>query len=366
MQPQGRPSGGTHGGGTAAFSLNEVLALLHYVGFNGQNQANMAAVAMAESGGDPNAVHVDADGSHDRGLFQINDVAHPEVSDACAFDPVCSARQAAAIEKGSSLGAWSTWKSGAAEAWLGQVEQAQRSGKWKQYQTQFQSDNIGQAGNAANDAAATGTAAATGSKLFDCGSSSVSVFGIGTGLSTPDVGCYLIGAFQFTMYAVGGLILVGAGILLLMHKNPVKAGLAATAMTPLGRAAKLSKATTPAQQLGRERLSLQTAREQRLSRPRPVSTTTQLGLDREQRIAAREAREAPLRARRARAQASSEMSQGTLRRAQAFEIRQRAKQGGMYGMTGNRKVVSILGKDVEIPSFDVPGFEGDDPSVMRG
>jgi hypothetical protein len=41
---------------------------------------------------DPKAVNINKDGSRDRGLFQINDKWHPEVTDEQAFDPVFSTR----------------------------------------------------------------------------------------------------------------------------------------------------------------------------------------------------------------------------------------------------------------------------------
>jgi len=47
-------------------------------------------VAQCESGLNPEAVNVNTDGSRDRGLYQINDKWHPEVTDEQAFDPIFS------------------------------------------------------------------------------------------------------------------------------------------------------------------------------------------------------------------------------------------------------------------------------------
>jgi len=47
-------------------------------------------VADCESGLNPAAVNLNKDGSKDRGLYQINDKWHPEVSDKIAFDIVLS------------------------------------------------------------------------------------------------------------------------------------------------------------------------------------------------------------------------------------------------------------------------------------
>lgn len=342
----GRPSGGIHQGGQSApYSLNEILALLGVAGYKGQAQANMAAIAMAESGGDPNATHTNADGSVDRGLFQINNVAHPGVSDACAFDPVCSAHQAAAIEKSSGWGAWSTWTNGSASHWLTQAESAQKAGKWKTFKSEFAGDRLGQANAGRGAAGSASTQALVDSKngmLFNCKGGSISTFGpIVTGGSLPDIGCYMESAFVFTMYAVGGLILVGAGVLLLAHKNPLAVGLKGVAMTPVGRLAGAGKAT---------------------------GTLTAAGEQRERRLAF----EQQVEARRQRT-ASSKLtptgrprrsSQDQLNAAKAALFREQARTVKKNRTEGPNilRPVSILGQPV--PKFDVPGM--DDPTRMAG
>ena len=62
-----------------------------------------AAIAQAESGGDPNAVDYDSNGSVDRGLWQINSV-HGSLS---TFDVDANAR--AAIELSSNGTDWEPW-----------------------------------------------------------------------------------------------------------------------------------------------------------------------------------------------------------------------------------------------------------------
>lgn len=44
--------------------------------------------------------------SVDRGFFQINNVSHPEVSDKCADDEVCSANAAVKIFNKRGLNEW--------------------------------------------------------------------------------------------------------------------------------------------------------------------------------------------------------------------------------------------------------------------
>jgi len=72
------------------------------------------AIAMAESSCNPNAVGVNPDGCRDRGLWQIDDCAHPNVSDTCAFQVQCNADAAWNISnQGSDWTPWSTYNSGA-------------------------------------------------------------------------------------------------------------------------------------------------------------------------------------------------------------------------------------------------------------
>ena len=84
------------------------------------NQPTAVAVALAESGGNTLARnHVDhpgspADGSWDRGLWQINSYWHAEVSDAQADDPVASTDATFRISSGGrSWTPWTTYTSGA-------------------------------------------------------------------------------------------------------------------------------------------------------------------------------------------------------------------------------------------------------------
>lgn len=49
-------------------------------------------VATCESNLDPQAVRINTDGSIDRGIFQWNNIYHPEVSNECAFNIECSTK----------------------------------------------------------------------------------------------------------------------------------------------------------------------------------------------------------------------------------------------------------------------------------
>lgn len=369
QQPLGRPSGGIHNSPQGApYSLNDILALLHYVGFNNQQAPRMAAIVMAESGGDPNAQHTNQDGSVDRGLFQINDRAHPGVSDACAYDPVCAAQQSQAIWKGSGYGAWSTWDNGSAQGNLTAAEAAQRTNAWKRLQSQFANDRLGQAGNASAPNAAT-RQKVTNAKLFDCSNGGVStVLGvIPTGVSLPDIGCYMESAFVFTTYAVGGLILVGAGLLMLVSgKNPASMGLKAVAGAgPAGAASGLAQAreTRIAGQSER-RLALAESESQRKAQPKPPSPRTEIDLKREQRLqqqADRRAADVETKAQKAKRKVDEATAYRI--RAEGFATRQRAKNPA--GIGGG---FTIGGKEYDVGSLvDISQrYQDELPDRMKG
>jgi hypothetical protein len=97
-----------------ASDLYELLAPIF-----GSTWSTARAVALAESGGDPHARNVNTDGSVDRGLFQINSKAHPEVSDACAYNVFCATKAALRISNhGTDWTPWTTYKTGAYKAHL--------------------------------------------------------------------------------------------------------------------------------------------------------------------------------------------------------------------------------------------------------
>lgn len=107
-------------------------------GFNGQALATVVAIAQAESNLNPSATNVNRDGSIDRGLLQINNVYHAEVTDACAYDPACAMTAAFRISRrGTDFTAWSTYTGGAYLRYLAgtaQSTQRQAPGKpWYDY-----------------------------------------------------------------------------------------------------------------------------------------------------------------------------------------------------------------------------------------
>lgn len=91
--------------------LPRELALLCYNAgwIDAKNLATAVAVCIAESNGYEHAVHVNDDGSTDRGLWQINDSAHPEVSDEVAFNAVRATNYARGLYLDRGFRAWAAY-----------------------------------------------------------------------------------------------------------------------------------------------------------------------------------------------------------------------------------------------------------------
>ena len=94
----------------SALSYAAVARLVKTAGVpcTGERIALATAVARAESSFRPWITNTvgNAHGT-DRGLFQINDYWHPEVSDECAFSASCNTRAAVRISKTATR--WSEW-----------------------------------------------------------------------------------------------------------------------------------------------------------------------------------------------------------------------------------------------------------------
>lgn len=112
------------------------------------------SVAMAESSCNPSATNFNTNGSEDRGLWQINNFAWPNVSDACAFQVQCNADAAWNISNhGTNWGPWSTFNNGAWENYVGSAKSALSGGFTFQLRDQgagtcldADASNIGNAG----------------------------------------------------------------------------------------------------------------------------------------------------------------------------------------------------------------------------
>lgn len=100
----------------ATITVEQALSYAAGAGFTGNSQRIIVAIAQAESSLNTHAINVNADAQHsvDRGILQINNFWHKEVTDACAFDPACAFKQGYRISNGGrDFGAWNTYTSGA-------------------------------------------------------------------------------------------------------------------------------------------------------------------------------------------------------------------------------------------------------------
>jgi len=97
----------------------------HTAGFRNEALVTATAVGMAESSCNPSATNTNGptsgcpNGSTDRGLWQINDCYHSEVSDSCAFNAQCNANAAYRISSGgTNWTQWTTYNSGSYRNYL--------------------------------------------------------------------------------------------------------------------------------------------------------------------------------------------------------------------------------------------------------
>jgi len=109
--------------------VNTIAGYARNAGFTGLDLVTAVAVALAESGGDPNAYNPETaagapEGKGSYGLWQIYLNAHPEYEGVNLYDPQTNANAAFAIYRasGNTFRAWSTFKNG---AYVAQLEAAQ-------------------------------------------------------------------------------------------------------------------------------------------------------------------------------------------------------------------------------------------------
>lgn len=78
----------------------------------GTNTKIALAIAECESGLNPEAKHKNRDGSIDRGLWQWNSRAHPEITNDCAYSAECSTKEFIKYQKAGNLQIWVCYKTG--------------------------------------------------------------------------------------------------------------------------------------------------------------------------------------------------------------------------------------------------------------
>lgn len=115
----------------AQLSGLQVAQLAYGVGVGMVHLPTCVAIAWAESGLRTDAIGINPGprpgtvASRDRGLWQINDYYHPDVSDACAFNAECNAQAMFRISNGgTNWHPWSTFNSGAFYRYLAAAQLA--------------------------------------------------------------------------------------------------------------------------------------------------------------------------------------------------------------------------------------------------
>jgi hypothetical protein len=108
-----------------SLGYSDLVTLAQNAGFSGADAYIAAAVAMAESSGDPNAYNPETaantpEGQGSYGLWQIYLKAHPEYSGYNLYDPQTNANAAFEIysARGGTFAAWSTFNSRAYEQYV--------------------------------------------------------------------------------------------------------------------------------------------------------------------------------------------------------------------------------------------------------
>lgn len=103
-----------------SISYDQALQYAGQAGFKGQDAYVITAIAQAESGLCANNTSPpNADGSVDRGPYQLNSKAQAQYSDVCAYDWACAAKAAKSIhDSWGGFGAWTTYTSGKYKQYL--------------------------------------------------------------------------------------------------------------------------------------------------------------------------------------------------------------------------------------------------------
>lgn len=124
--------------GRGQLGVGNLVALARSAGFQGQDAAIMAAIAMAESGGRSSAHNNNPrTGDNSYGLWQINMLGGmgPQRrrsfgigSNDALFDPAVNANAARQVQQSQGFGAWSVYRSGAYKDYLPAAMAAARNG----------------------------------------------------------------------------------------------------------------------------------------------------------------------------------------------------------------------------------------------
>lgn len=113
-------------------TLDTALARCYEHGWRGQDLLDAVALMCAESARYTEAYHDNPD-SRDRGLFQINDKWHPDLSDEDAYKvhPNIDYAHKMFREQDHTFNAWMAYKSGAYKQFFPAVQERYDLDKWR-------------------------------------------------------------------------------------------------------------------------------------------------------------------------------------------------------------------------------------------
>jgi hypothetical protein len=117
-------------------TIEQALALCSVMGWTGTNLTTAVAVMTGESGRYTKAWHdnLAPDGSimsTDRGLFQVNDAAHPNLSDLDAYNGVENTRYSHKLWVSQGFGPWAAFNSGAWRKFRTEVRVIRLTHPWR-------------------------------------------------------------------------------------------------------------------------------------------------------------------------------------------------------------------------------------------
>lgn len=113
-------------------SIKWSLAMGYDAGFRGKQLSTAVAIMTAESNRYEEAYNTNADGSIDRGLFQINSVHDDQISPADAFNALKNTAYAFTLSKGGKdFSPWVAYTNGAYEQYLDDIQTIQALQTWR-------------------------------------------------------------------------------------------------------------------------------------------------------------------------------------------------------------------------------------------
>jgi hypothetical protein len=184
-------------------------------GFRGADLPMAIAVALAESGGNPNARALTSR-EDSRGLWQINVRAHPEFATVNLYDPATNARAAKAVLNKQGWRAWSVYTTGKAMLFLPGATAVAA-------QVQAGNTAAGAIVSQSNPGGVLNTAVGTGQSIMSIGSLMAKA---GTWISSPH------NWIRVVYVVLGGALVIGA---LVVVAAPVAAPVVQTAVKTAGK-----------------------------------------------------------------------------------------------------------------------------------